>query len=63
MDAALGDYAEAEVKHQFSLLETIRATTDRIYAFNSLYATHQRVLAAAEAIFDGDEIKIDLFRL
>ena len=61
-DAALGDYADAEVQHQYSLLESIRYTNERIKAFNVLYARHRIVVKAAEAVFDGDEIKINLFR-
>lgn len=60
---ALGEYAEAEVLHQFSLLQSIRATTDRVYAFNALYKTHQMVLSAAEAVFDGDEVMMKQFRI
>lgn len=59
---ALGEFADAEIKHQHSMLETIRHTNLRIKAFNKLYARHRTVLTAAEAVFDGDEIKIDLFR-
>jgi hypothetical protein len=59
---ALNDYADAEVQHQYSLLESIRATNERVYAFNALYKTHRQVAMAAEAVFDGDEIKINLFR-
>ncbi len=61
-EAALGDYADAEVKHQASLLDSIRATNERIYAYNALYATHRQVLRAAEVVFDGDKIIIDQFR-
>ena len=61
-DAALGALADAEVKHQYSLLESIRATNERIFAYNALYKTHRQVASAAEAVFDGDEIKINLFR-
>lgn len=59
---ALGDYADAEIKHQHSMLETIRHTNLRIKAFNILYARHRTVLTAAEAVFDGDEVKVGLFR-
>ena len=62
LDAALGDYAEAEVLHQHSLLDSIRLTNSRIKTFNTLYARHRLVATAAEAIFDGDDIKINLFR-
>lgn len=62
LDAALGDYAEAEVLHQHSLLDSIRITNNRMKAFNTLYARHRLVATAAEAVFGSDEIKINLFR-
>lgn len=63
MEDALGQYADAEVEHQYSMLESLRATNQRTLAFNALFAKHQLVLSAAEAVFDGDEIKINQFRL
>jgi hypothetical protein len=62
LEAALGDYADAEVQHQYSLLESLRATNKRIKAFNALYAKHRLVATAAEAVFEGDEVKMGLFR-
>ncbi len=61
-DNALGNYADAEVKHQYSLLDTVRATHTRVLAFNALYAIHRHIVNAAEVIYAGDKVKIDLFR-
>ena len=59
---AVNKYAEAEVMHQYSLLDTVRATHSRILAFNNLYSIHRHIVDAAEVIYTGDKVKIDLFR-
>jgi len=62
LDAALGEYADAEVQHQRSLLDSIRHTNNRIKAFNTLFARHRLVATAAETVFVGDDIMINQFR-
>ncbi|MBK8658624.1 MAG: hypothetical protein IPN22_07055 [Bacteroidetes bacterium] len=63
MEAALSQFTDAEVAHQYSLLESLRVTNRRIEAFNALFAKHQLVLSAAEVVFNGDDIKIKQYRL
>lgn len=59
---ALGNYADQEVKHQYCLLDAVRATHTRILAFNNLYRKHRHIVEAAEVVYAGDKIKIDLYR-
>ena len=59
---ALGNYADAEVKHQYSLLDSVKATHTRIKAFNDLYAIHRHVAEAADVVFSGNDVMADLWK-
>ena len=61
-DNALGHYADAEVKHQYSLLNSVKATNERVKAFNDLYALHRHVSEAADVVFAGNAVMADLWR-
>ena len=61
-DVLLNDFAENEVKYEKQKLLTTQGVYKRIRQYNELYKISSRVAKAAEVIFHGNKVKIDLYR-